>query len=47
MPRTLVVFYREPAGEVPVLDWLAGLRKTNRRGYETCVAAVERLEVRS
>ena len=45
MPRTSVVFYREPAGEVPVLEWLTTLRKTNQRAYETCVAAVERLAV--
>lgn len=43
MPRTVVVFYREPSGEVPLLDWLGKLRKTNRRAYETCVAAIERL----
>src|ERR1039457_2525799 len=45
MPRTLIVFYREPTGEVPVLDWLGKLRKTNRRAYETCVASVERLAI--
>ena len=43
MSRTTVVFYREPDGEAPVLEWLRKLRKTNRRAYETCVAAVERL----
>ena len=43
MPRTFIVFHREPTGEVPVLDWLRKLRKTNRRAYETCVATVERL----
>jgi hypothetical protein len=43
MPRRFVVFYREPAGEVPVLDWLGKLRRSDRRAYETCVAAVERL----
>jgi len=43
MPRTNVVFYREPKGEVPVLDWLRELRKTNQEAYETCVAAIERL----
>ena len=43
MPRTFIVFHREPTGEVPVLDWLRKLRKMNRREYETCVAAVERL----
>ena len=43
MPRRQVVFYREVEGEVPVLDWLGKLRRTDRRAYETCVAAVERL----
>jgi len=45
MPRTNVVFYRESSGEAPVLEWLGELRKTNRRAYETCVAAVERLAI--
>lgn len=43
MPRTTVVFYCEPGGEVPVLDWFATLRKKNQRAYASCVAAVERL----
>jgi hypothetical protein len=43
MPRTRVVFYREPKAEVPVLDWLRDLRKTNLKAYSTCVAAVQRL----
>jgi phage-related protein len=45
MPRATVVFYREPTGEVPVLEWLGKLRGTNLRAYATCVAAVERLAV--
>jgi phage-related protein len=43
MPRIYIVFYREPAGEVPVLGWLSKLRKSDGRAYGTCVAAVERL----
>jgi len=43
MPRTKVVFYREPGAEAPVLDWLRGLRKTNVKAYSTCVAVVQRL----
>lgn len=39
----MVVFYREPKGEVPVLDWLAKLRKKDQRAYAICIAAVERL----
>ncbi len=43
MPRTSVVFYREPGGEAPVLAWLVKLRKRDQRAYASCVAAVERL----
>jgi phage-related protein len=43
MPRTEVVFYREDANDVPVLDWLKRIRRTDQRAYETCVAAIERL----
>ena len=43
MPRTDVVFYREREGDVPVLDWLKKLRRSNHRAYESCVAAIERL----
>jgi ribosome-binding protein aMBF1 (putative translation factor) len=43
MLRTRVVFYREPDAEVPVLDWLSALRKSNLKAYSTCVAAIERL----
>ena len=43
MPRTDVVFYQEDEGDVPVLDWLKELRRTDRRAYETSVAAIERL----
>lgn len=43
MPRTALVFYREPTGEAPVLNWLGELRKSNWRAYGTCVAAIERL----
>src|SRR5258707_4609181 len=43
MPRTDVVFYQEALDDVPVLDWLEDLRRSDQRAYETCVAAVERL----
>ena len=43
MPRTDVVFYQEDDGDVPVLDWLKELRRSDQRAYETCVAAIERL----
>jgi phage-related protein len=30
--------------DIPVLDWLKELRRSNQRAYETCVAAIQRLE---
>ncbi len=45
MPRTVVVFYRESSGEVPVLNWLKQLRKKDLRGYKKCVARIHRLEL--
>ena len=43
MPRTGVVFYQEAPGDVPALDWLRRLQRTDRRGYAKCVARVQRL----
>src|SRR5580658_8994506 len=43
MPRTDVVFYQEDPEDVPVLDWLKELRRSDQRAYESCVAAVGRL----
>jgi len=43
MPRTDVIFYQEDRNDVPVLDWLRELRRTDQRAYESCVAALARL----
>jgi hypothetical protein len=43
MPRIDVVFYHEDGRDVPVLDWLKELRRTDQRAYESCVAAIGRL----
>src|ERR1035438_1123967 len=43
MPHTDVVFYQEDENDVPVLDWLKQIRRSNQRAYENCVAAIERL----
>ena len=43
MPHAEVLFYREESGDVPVLDWLRELRRTDLRGYAKCVARVQRL----
>jgi phage-related protein len=42
MPRIDIVFYQEEE-DVPVLDWLKQLRRTDQRAYESCVAAIGRL----
>ena len=43
MPRIDVVFYQEEEEDVPVLEWLKELRRTDQRAYESCVAAIGRL----
>ena len=43
MPRTEVIFFRDHQREVPVLDWLEGLRRADEKAYERCVAAIARL----
>jgi phage-related protein len=43
MPRTGVVFYQEASDDVPALDWLGRLQRTDRRGYAKCVARLQRL----
>ena len=43
MPRTDVVFYQGDQNDVPVLDWLKELRRSDQRAYESCVAAIGRL----
>jgi phage-related protein len=43
MPQTDVVFYQEDRTDVPVLDWLKDLRRSDQRAYGSCVAAIGRL----
>ncbi|MEQ8848508.1 type II toxin-antitoxin system RelE/ParE family toxin [Botrimarina sp.] len=43
MPQTLLQFYQDDDGSVPVRDWLAGLQQTDRRAFAKCVAAIDRL----
>ena len=43
MPRTDVIFYQQDPQNVPVLDWPKELRRSDRKAYESCVAAIERL----
>jgi phage-related protein len=43
MPQTEIVFYCEGDQSVPVLEWLDELHRQDRRAYNKCVAAIERL----
>lgn len=43
MPETLLQFYQEEDGSVPVRDWLAKLQQRNRPAFAKCVAMIERL----
>jgi hypothetical protein len=38
-----VVFYKEAEGDVPVLDWLKRLRRSDQLAYAKCIASIERL----
>jgi hypothetical protein len=43
MPRTVVVFYQDEAGKVPVMEWLRALRRTDSKAYAKCVVRIRRL----
>lgn len=43
MPETVVQFYAERRGDVPVLDWLRKLRRREPRAFAKCVARIQRL----
>ena len=44
MPTTIVYFYQDSPGDVPVFDWLKDLKKHDRKGFAKCVAKIQRLE---
>ena len=41
MPKTIVVFYREDDGSVPILDWLDSLQQ---KALDKCTVRIERLK---
>lgn len=43
MPRSVVVFFKDEAGKVPVVEWLRALRRTDRKAYAKCVVRIRRL----
>lgn len=44
MPNTEVLFYQDPDGRSPVVEWLEELREMDIAAYAKCVAVIERLE---
>ncbi len=43
MPQTKVIFFQEAPGKSPVIQWLLELSRSDKKAYEKCVAALERL----
>ena len=43
MPTTVVIFFKEADGSVPVLEWLKELRRTSPRAYAKCRVKIRRL----
>lgn len=43
MPQIEVIFYREPSGKAPVVDWLKKLKRKDKRGFAKCAALIGRL----
>lgn len=43
MSRITVVFYREPGGRAPVVEWVGRLRQTTPRAFAKCLVRMERL----
>jgi phage-related protein len=43
MPQTDVLFYCETGQSAPVLEWLDELHRGNRRAYNKCLEAIDRL----
>jgi phage-related protein len=44
MPMIDVVFYRDRAGTIPVLEWLDEIQVSDRKGWASCIARIERLK---
>jgi ribosome-binding protein aMBF1 (putative translation factor) len=43
LPKTKVLFYRDPDGHSPVVEWLQELRRMDTIAYAKCAAVIERL----
>jgi phage-related protein len=45
VPAIHVVFFQERDGKAPVVDWLKGLRTTDAKAFNKCMAALSRLSL--
>jgi phage-related protein len=43
MPKTMIHFFREEDGRVPILEWLAELEQRQRRAFEKCLYMLDLL----
>jgi phage-related protein len=43
MPVTRIVLFQDAKGEVPVLEWLNQLVKSDKKGYANCISRIEQL----
>jgi phage-related protein len=41
LPKTELIFYRDERGQAPVVEWLRGLRRKDRRAYAKCNARIQ------
>jgi hypothetical protein len=45
MPQTSILVYRQgPGKQAPLIEWLEGLKKTERKAYTKCLAFIQHLE---
>ena len=43
MPATEIRLFRDDDGSTPLIEWLAGIEKRNRKTYEKCRSYLQRL----
>jgi ribosome-binding protein aMBF1 (putative translation factor) len=44
VPATVVFFFKDEDGSVPVLDWLESIRQRNERAFKKCFGLIRLLE---
>jgi phage-related protein len=44
VPKTTVIFYQEPTGISPVIEWLKKLKSQDQKGFNNCLFRIKQLE---